>query len=229
VLKDNLIFKSIHQQHLFSNPHTLPLIGERILMKFNSQLRLVALLAALFAFAGMAAAQGPVNDAAVTTSNLAASATFQTALRLDITTATAGSTVGGTSGLYTLAFGNVNGLGLGIPGTNITRTAVSGGYMYTTPITLTPGFSGFAGATATITVGQDAADDAASKSAAREGAAAATVAVLPAVASATLITAAATNGTSFDRYIGVFVPSGNGGVNMAGSRSMNLVYTITAP
>ena len=85
--------------------------------------------------------------------------------------------------------------------------------MYTTPITLTPSFSGFAGATASITVGQNDADDAASKSAAREGAAAVSVAVLPAVASATLITAAATNGTAFDRYIGVFVPNGNGGVN----------------
>jgi hypothetical protein len=198
-------------------------------MTFNKPLRFTVLLAALLVFAGTATAQGPVNDAAVTTSNLAVSATFQTALRLDITTATAGSTVGGTLGVYTLAFGSVNGLGLGTPGTNITRTSVSGGYMYTTPITLTPGFSGFAGATASITVGQDAADDAASKSAAREGAAAVSVAVLPAVASATLVTAAATNGTSFDRYIGVFVPNGNGGVNMGGARSMNLVYTITVP
>ena len=198
-------------------------------MTVTSPFRLVGLLVALFAFAGIAAAQGPVNDAAVTTSNLAVSATFQSALQLDIATATAGSTVGGASGVYTLAFGAVDGLGLNAPGTNITKTSVTGGFMYTTPIKLTPSFSGFAGATATITVGQDAADDAASKSAAREGAAAVSVAVLPAVASATLVTAAATNGTSFDRYIGVFVPNGNGGVNMAGARSMNLVYTITVP
>jgi hypothetical protein len=198
-------------------------------MTLNSPLRLVALLAALFAFAAVAAAQGPVNDTATTTSNLAVSATFQSALRLDITTAAAGSTVGGASGLYTLAFGDVNGLGIGTPDTNITRTSVSGGYMYTTPITLTPGFSGFAPTTASITVGQDAADDAFSKSAAREGADAASVAVLPAVASARVVTAAATNGTAFDRYIGVFVPNGNAGAAAAGSRSMNLVYTITVP
>lgn len=199
-------------------------------MTFNSPLRLVALLAAMCALAGTAAAQGPVNDTAATSSNLAMSATFQTALQLDISTATAGSTVGGTLGTYTLAFGNVNGLGLGTPGTNITRTAVTGGYMYTTPITLTPSYSGFAGATATIKVGQDAADDAASKSAAREGAAALSVAPVPAVgATATLITAAAVNGTPFDRYVGVFAPNANGGVNMAGARSMNLVYTITVP
>ena len=139
-------------------------------MNFIKQFRYGFLLAAVFLCAGTASAQGPVNGAAVTTSNLAVSATFQSALQLDIATATAGSTVGGSLGVYTLGFGNVNGLGIGTPGTNITRTSVSGGYMYTTPITLTPGFSGFAGATATVTVGQDAADDAASKSAAREGA-----------------------------------------------------------
>lgn len=186
-------------------------------------------MAALFLCVGTASAQGPVNGATSTTSNLAVSATFQTALQLDITTATAGSTVGGSLGVYTLGFGNVNGLGLGTPGANITRTSVSGGFMYTTPITLTASFSGFAGATATITVGQSAADDAASKLAAREGATAATVAVLPAVAVATLINAAVTNGLSFDRFVGVMVPNGNGGSNMAGARSMNLVYTITCP
>lgn len=198
-------------------------------MTFHNPLRFAVLFTALLVFAGTAAAQGPVTDAAATTSNLAVSATFQTALQLDIATATAGSEVGGADGSYTLGFGGVDGLGLSTPGINITRTAVSGGYMYTTPIKLTPSYSGFAGATATIKVYQDANDDAASKSAAREGAAAASVAVLPAVASATLVTAAAVNGTSFDRYIGVFVANGNGGVNMAGARSMNLVYTITVP
>lgn len=198
-------------------------------MKYKLHLRYGFLMAALFLCVGTASAQGPVNGATSTTSNLAVSATFQTALQLDITTATAGSTVGGSLGVYTLGFGNVNGLGLGTPGANITRTSVSGGFMYTTPITLTASFSGFAGATATITVGQSAADDAASKLAAREGATAATVAVLPAVAVATLINAAVTNGLSFDRFVGVMVPNGNGGSNMAGARSMNLVYTITCP
>jgi hypothetical protein len=199
-------------------------------MIFNSPVRTLVLIAAVFAFAGMASAQGPVIDTAVTTSNLEMTATFQTALQLNISSATAGSTVTpGLAGIYAMDFGNVNGLGLGTPGSNVTKTAVSGGQMYTTPITLTPSFSGFAGATATITVGQDASDDAASLSAAREGAAAATVAVLPLVASARTVTAIAANGTGFDRYIGVFVANGNGGVNVAGGRSMNLVYTITVP
>ena len=198
-------------------------------MNFMKNLRYAFLFAALFACAGTASAQGPVNDAGTTTSNLAVSATFQTALRLDISTATAGSTVGGSLGSYTLGFGNVDGLGLNTLGTNITRTAVSGGFMYTTPITLTPSFSGFTGSTAAITVGQDASDDAASKGAAREGAAFDSVAVLPAVASARVVAATASNNAPFDRFIGVFVPTGNGGNAIAGARSMNLVYTITVP
>lgn len=199
-------------------------------MKYLKQLRYALALGVLVLCAGTASAQGPVNDATTTTSNLAVSATFQTALRLEISTASGGSSVGGSSGVYTLSFGNVNGLGLGTPGTGITMTAVgTTGFMYTTPITLTPSFSGFAPATATITVGQDAADDAASVAAAREGADAGSVAILPATAVARIVTAAATNGTPFDRTIGVWVPNGNTGTNIAGARSIHLVYTIKVP
>ena len=199
-------------------------------MNYIKQLRYGFLLTALFVCAGTASAQGPVNDDAVTTSNLAVSATFVTALQLDITTATAGSSVGGSLGSYTLGFGSIDGLALSTPGANITRTAVSGGYMYTTPITLTPSFSGFAGtAAAAITVGENASDGATSKAAAREGAEFDSVAVLPAVASARVVAATAASGTPFDRFIGVFVPTGNGGNAIAGARSMNLVYTITIP
>jgi hypothetical protein len=199
-------------------------------MNYIKQLRYGFLLTALFVCAGTASAQGPVNDAATTTSNLAVSATFVTALQLEIKTATSGATVGGPAGSYTLGFGDIDGLGLSTPGDNITRTAVSGGYMYTTPITLTPSFSGFAGtAAAAITVGQNASDGATSKAAAREGAEVDSVAVLPAVASARVVAATAASGTPFDRFIGVFVPTSNGGNAIAGDRAMNLVYTITIP
>lgn len=202
-------------------------------MKYMKQLRYGFFIAALFLCAGKASAQtGQQFGTGTSLSNLAVSATFQTAIKLDITSASAGAAVTGTagSGTFSVAFGNVNGLGLGTPSTGITKTAVgTTGFMYTTPITLTPSFSGFAPATATITVGQDAADDAASKLAAHEGADAASVAILPATAVARIVTAAATNGTAFDRYIGVFVPNGNAGTNIAGLRTMNLVYTITCP
>ena len=90
-------------------------------MNYIKHLKFGSLLAAVLLCAGTAKAQGPVNGAATTTSNLAVSATFQTALSLDITTATAGSTVGGSLGVYTLAFGNVNGLGFGTPGPTLPR------------------------------------------------------------------------------------------------------------
>lgn len=201
-------------------------------MNFIKQLRYTFLLAALFAFAGTASAQGTVYNAAATTSNLAVSATFQSALKLDIATATAGAEVSGLAGggVFSVGLGNVNGLGLGTPASNVTKTAVSGGFTYTTPITLTPSFSGFATTTAAITVGQDATDDAASLSAAREGAAASSVAVLPAVASARVVAATAASGTPFDRYVGFYVPAANNaGIALAGARVMNLVYTITVP
>jgi hypothetical protein len=161
------------------------------------------------------------------------SANFQTTLKLDIATATttAGAAVTGAddSGIFSIDLGDVNGLGIGTPASNVTITAVSGGFTYTTPIKLTPVFTGFTNSVATITVGQDASDDANSKNAAREGAAAATVAVLPAIASARVVTTTAASDTAFERFIGVFVTTGNGGVAVAGARTMNLVYTITVP
>jgi hypothetical protein len=200
-------------------------------MIFNSPVRLLVLVASVFAFAGMAAAQGTVYDASTTFSNLAVTATVQTALNLEISSATAGVSIGGTagSGAFTLDFGNVNGLGLGTPATNVTRTAVTGGFLYTTPIKLTPNFSGFAPATATIMVNQPAADGAAAVAAAREGSSAAIDGgTVP--AAATSITAAATNGTPITRYVGVKVLNGNAGATFeAGVRTINLVYTISVP
>jgi hypothetical protein len=199
-------------------------------MNYIKQLRYGFLLTALFVCAGTASAQGPVNNASTTTSHLAVTATFQSALQLDITTAVGtGVTIGGSAGIYTLDLGNVNGLGIGTPATHVTRTAVSGGFTYTTPIVLTPSFSGFAGSAAAITVGQNASDGAIAKFAAREGAAADSVAVLPAVASSRVVHATAANGTPFDRFIGVFVGTANDADAIAGVRTMNLVYTITMP
>jgi len=200
-------------------------------MNYIKQLRYGFLLAALFLCVGTASAQGPVNDEATTTSSLAASATFQTALRLDISTATSGAVVSGSAGVYTIDLGNVNGLGIGTPATNVSKVAVSTtGWMYTTPIRLTPGFTGFSGSTATITVAQATSDDSASQAAAREGADAESVETIPLVSgTARNVTSAAANGTAFDRYVGVFVPNSNGGNAVAGAHSINLVYTITVP
>jgi hypothetical protein len=200
-------------------------------MKFNSTLRLLVLITAVLAFAGVASAQGIVYDSGSTYSNLAMTATVQTALNLEISTHASGATVSGTegSGSYALNFGNVNGLGLGTPSTNVTKTAVSGGFLYTTPITLTPSFSGFAETTATIKVHQPAADGAAAVAMAREGSTDEIDAgTLP--ATATSFTTAASNGTAITRYVGVKVLNGNAGATYeAGLRTMNLIYTISVP
>lgn len=199
-------------------------------MTFCSTTRLLALLAALFTFAGIAAAQGPVANSSSTTSNLAVSANFQTALQLDISQAVGGVTVGGSAGTYTLEFGNVNGLGIGSPAANVTKAAASGGYLYTTPIELTPAFSGFSVATASITVEQDASDDAGSQAAIREGSSASIASSTVALSgsSATPFTTSATNGTAITRYLGIYVPNNNNSTAAnAGARSINLIYTIS--
>jgi hypothetical protein len=200
-------------------------------MKFNSTLRLLVLTTAVLAFAGVASAQGIKYDTTSTYSNLAMTATVQTAINLEISTHASGATVTGTegSGSYALNFGNVNGLGLGTPTANVTKTAVSGGFLYTTPITLTPSFSGFTGTTATIKVHQPAGDGAPAVAMAREGSTdeidAGTV-----PATATSFTAAAVNGTAITRYVGVKVLNGNAGATyQAGVRTMNLIYTISVP
>ena len=197
-------------------------------------LRFAFILIALCAFAGTAAAQGTVYDQSSTTSTLTMTATVQTALNLEISTHGSGATVTGTagSGAYGLNFGNVNGLGLGTPTTNVTKTAATGGFLYTTPIVLTASYSGFAPETASIKVHQPAADGAAAVDMAREGASAAIESgTLPATAvAATAFNAAVTNGQAITRYVGVLVRNANAGAtDEAGLRTMHLVYTISVP
>jgi hypothetical protein len=202
-------------------------------MTFNSLLRLTVLVAAVLTFAGMVAAQGTVYDTSSTSSNLAVTATVQTALNLDISSDVAGVTIGGSagSGSFTLDFGNLNGLGLGTPASMVTKTAVAGGFLYTTPIKLTPNFSGFVGySAASIKVEEAVSDDVASKAAAREGSSAAINAGTVLTTGATAFTAVATNGTPITRYVGVKVLSDNNTANsVAGARIINLVYTISVP
>lgn len=203
-------------------------------MSIKKYLSFSSVMLALFVFAGTAAAQGgTVLDSSSTFSTLTMTATVQTALNLEISTNTglSGATVNGTpgSGAYTLNFGSVNGLGLGAAASNVTKTAVSGGFLYTTPITLTPSFSGFAPATATISINQPAADGAAAVAMAREGSTA-TIDAGTVPAAVTSINAAATNGTPYTRYVGVKVLNGNAGETFeAGTRTMHLVYTVSVP
>lgn len=204
-------------------------------MSIKKYLSYSTVVLALFVFAGTAAAQGTVYNTASTTSTLTMTATVETALNLEISAHGSGAAVTGTagSGVYGLNFGPVNGLGLGTPTANVTKTPATGGFLYTTPIVLTASYSGFTGEAASIKVHQPAADGAASVDMAREGGPTAAIesGTLPASAvTATAFNAAVTNGQAITRYVGVLVRNANAGAtDEAGTRTMNLVYTISVP
>ncbi|HUS11544.1 MAG TPA: hypothetical protein VMZ30_13845 [Pyrinomonadaceae bacterium] len=191
-------------------------------MSVKKNLRYSFILAALFLFAGTAAAQGPVVDNNTTTSNLEMTATVQTAVQLNISTGTGGATVSGSNstGLFSISFGNVNGLGVGnTQNANITVVADGSGALYKTPINLTPVYSGFASETADITVEAGVSGD---EALAREGdssiSSSSTVSSTP----ATVISNAASDSNN-TRYVGFYIPKGES----AGTKTATLIYTIT--
>jgi len=196
---------------------------------------LLALLG-LFIFAGTAAAQvGPQKNSTNSQSYLNLTALAKNALQLDITTAAGGAAVTGatgnnSTGVFSLDFGDVNGLGLGAPTVAGVSVAVqAGGALYTTPITLTPRYSGHDNASSSISVLLDGtAGDAQGRAATREGAAAASV-VAPSAVVPNIFTNAASNGTAVTRYVGYFVSNANGAGAVTGAMSSRLIYEITIP
>jgi hypothetical protein len=200
-------------------------------MSLKTPLRFVVLCAALLVFgAASAYAQGSCTNCTTVNSNLTLSATAETAIELVIATGTSGATVSGSAGAYTVSFGNVNGLGLGTLAAGVSVAASGSGATYTTPIFVTPNFSGFSSTTATVKVYQDATTSAASQSAAREGAAAASVAAVPTTAgSAATVSATAATATAITRYVGVFVSNANGGSAVVGALAPKFVYVVTVP
>ncbi|MET0645804.1 MAG: hypothetical protein ABW208_04235 [Pyrinomonadaceae bacterium] len=191
-------------------------------MTFRSPLRLLGMLAALFVFGGAAYAQGPVVDASSTTSELEMSATVQTAVQLNISTGAGGATVSGSNatGLFSVSFGNVNGLGLGTPAAGVSVVSDASGALYKTPINLTPVYSGFTTETATIEVEQDAAGDTAL---AREGNSSISSASTVSTSTPASVASGAASGAAIERYVGVYVSR----TEAAGAKSATLIYTIT--
>jgi hypothetical protein len=191
-------------------------------MSVKKFLRYSYVLAALFVFAGTAAAQGPVFDNNTTTSNLEMTATVQTAVQLNISTGTGGATVSGSNstGLFSIAFGNVNGLGVGnTQNANIAVVADGSGALYKTAINLTPVYSGFDTETADITVEAGSSGD---EALAREGSSSisssSTVSSTPASAVSN-----AASGSNNERYVGFYISRGEA----AGAKTATLIYTIT--
>lgn len=203
-------------------------------MSFKNTFPLLLALLGLFTLAGTAAAQvGPVRNGLTSQSQLNLTANAQNALQLDITTnggaPVTGATGNASTGVFSLDFGNVNGLGIGAPAAGVTVAVQAGGALYTSPISLTPRYSGHVNNTASISVVLDAAaGDANGRAATREGAAAGSVAVVSTVVP-NIFTSAATNGTAVTRYVGYFVSNANGAGAVNGAMSSRLVYEITIP
>ena len=184
-------------------------------------LRYSLVFAVLLVFAGSAAAQGPVVDNNTTTSNLEMSATVQTAVQLNISTSAGGATVSGSTstGLFSINFGTVNGLGLGTPTAGVTVTVDGSGALYKTPINLTPVYSGFDTETADITVEAGASGD---EDLAREGNASISSASTVSGTPASVITDAA-SGSDNERFVGFYIPR----TEPQGAKTATLIYTIT--
>lgn len=179
-------------------------------------LRFSFILLALFAFAGTAAAQS------ATVPRVTMTATVESVLRLDISSAAGGVTGGGSSSDFTVNLGNVNGQGVGTPSTGVTKSFTPGagaaGYaIYTTPIVLTPVFSGYAGnATIALTVG-GGADDAI----AVEGASNASATL----AAARSVVVGSASDVANTRHVGFKISK----MEATGAKTAMLLYTITMP
>jgi hypothetical protein len=190
-------------------------------MSIKDLLRYSLVLTALSIFAGTVVAQGPVSDNNTTTSNLEMTATVQTAVQLNISTGTGGATVSGnnSTGLFNIAFGNVNGLGLGTPTAGVTVTVDATGALYKTPINLTPVYSGFDTETADITV---EAGTSGNEDLAREGTSAISSSSTVSATPVSVISDAA-SGSNNERFVGFYIPR----TEVSGAKTATLIYTIT--
>jgi len=191
-------------------------------MTLINSLRIAGLSTLIFACAGIAAAQGPVVGVATTTSELAMSATVETAVQLNISTGSGGATVSGSpsTGLFSVNFGNVNGLGLGTPAGGVSVVADGSGALYKTPINLTPVYSGFTTETATIEVSQDAGGD---TTMARESNSSISAASTVSTITPAGVTSGAASGVPIERWVGMYAAR----TEPAGAKTATLIYTIT--
>ncbi len=173
-------------------------------------------LLAVFALAETAAAQS------ATVPRVTMNATNESVLRLDISSAAGG--VVGTGGVtdFVVALGNVNGQGVGTPLPGVTKSFTPGvgalGYaIYTTPIILTPVFSGYAGnATIALTIGGGTNDAIAVEG---DSNATATLAAARSVVTGSL------SDVANERHVGFKISK----METTGAKTAMLLYTITMP
>lgn len=190
-------------------------------MNFKSAFRIAGIAGALFIFGGAVNAQGPgPSTTGATSSELAMSALVENSVQLNIT-ANGGLAVTGTdaSGLYAVDFGNVNALGTGTAAAGVTVLVSANGALYSTPVTLTPVYTGFTTETATIEVTQDAAGD----QIAREGNGVITEASIVDNVIPTPVAAGIASNAPVNRSVGVFIAL----AETTGVKTATLIYTVT--
>ncbi|MCM3874134.1 MAG: hypothetical protein ND895_25885 [Pyrinomonadaceae bacterium] len=170
-------------------------------------------LLALFAFAGTTSAQ------TASVPRLQMTANVVSAMRLDISQHASGAAVSGSAGAFSISFGDVNSLGIS-PAANVTAAVTPGagaaGFaLYTTPIVLTPVYSGITGsANIALTIGSGAND-----ALAFEGDSPAGVTL----AAARVVIASSLSDVPNTRYVGFKISK----LETAGSKTAVLVYTMT--
>ena len=184
-------------------------------MSNRNYLHYSSVLLALFVFAGTAAAQS------ATVPRVRMDATVVTAMRLDISTFVGGVVGTGSSNDFIVNLGPVNALGIGAPAAgvevSVTPGAGAAGFaIYTTPIVLTPVFSGSAGpATMALTIGGGTND-----AIAVEG----DTNALATLAAARVVASSASD-VANTRHVGFKISK----TEAAGARTALFLYTITVP
>jgi hypothetical protein len=154
--------------------------------------------------------------------------TVQTALRLTLATASGGRTIS-TASDFSLAFGNVNALGIS-PGSGITVAGVSGGELYGTPYLLKPLFSSFSSTTGTLKAYVSTDFGHPSQLELRDSSSGVTYSALSkSSGSQTLLTSSASSGSTVTRYVGLFVSNTNGGSVFTGADNATVTFTLVVP
>jgi hypothetical protein len=182
-----------------------------------------------------ASAQVTTTGRPAATAELTITANVVPALYVRISTGSGGAMVRegvkaatGEAGASSLDFGTLDGMGTGRPAAGVSvNLSDPDGALYTTPITLTPYFSGFASQTATITVVQDQSSELGTAAELREGVSPSSVSTVG-TAAPSFVTSTATNGSPLTRYVGLFIKNTHE-LRVSESLRAKLVYVITVP
>lgn len=151
---------------------------------------------------------------------------LQDAVQLTLTQASGGVTITAASD-YSMAFGNVNGLGIN-PTSPLTAATVANGAVYSTPYVLNPVFTDFTSTTGTLSVyvSTNFAHPTALTLQSANVAAGPYTSISTTAASPTLLTASATDRSQVTEYLGLLVLNA---ATFTGTDSATLTLTLTVP